>query len=61
MTPTNEPALDYARMLAEARFWGFLTLKYEDGRVVHIRKEENLKPNELPGTKGGNGHERSYR
>ena len=48
MSTPNDTALDYARSLAASRFWGFLTLKFEDGRVVHIRKEENLKPSELP-------------
>jgi hypothetical protein len=42
-------ALDYARGLAEEHFWGFLTLKFEDGKVVHLRREENLRPNDLPG------------
>ena len=53
---TNQIALDYARRLADAQFWGFLTLKYEAGRIVHMRREENLKPTEmieLPGKNRG--------
>lgn len=40
---------EYLHALAEARFWGALTIKFEGGRVVHLRKEENLKPEELTG------------
>ena len=43
----NAAALDYLRKLGESRFWGSVTLKYEAGRVVHVRYEENLKPEEL--------------
>lgn len=49
MTTPNQTAIDYLRNLAEQGFWGFLTLKFEHGEVVHLRREENLKPNELPG------------
>lgn len=43
MTP-NDSAMTYARNLADQEFWGFLTLKYEAGRIVHMRREENIKP-----------------
>lgn len=46
-TDKNETTLRYLQKLAEAEFWGSMTLKLEAGRVVHIRKEESLKPNEL--------------
>ena len=45
----NEAAIQYFRRLADTAFWGVLTLKLEAGRVVHLRKEENLKPAELSG------------
>lgn len=48
-TLANQSALDYLRSLAEQGFWGFLTLKFEHGEIVHVRREENLKPAELPG------------
>ena len=66
MNPSNpvlgnqsEIALEYARNLANQGFWGFLTLKYEAGTIVHVRKEENLKPSELPGKNRGNEYERN--
>ena len=37
------------RELAERRFYGSLTLKFEAGRIVIVRKEETLKPHELSG------------
>jgi len=59
MSTPNENALNYMWELAEQRFWGFLTLKYEDGNIVHVRREENLKPNELPGKNRGNEYGRN--
>jgi hypothetical protein len=49
-SPTNEGVLAWLHNLAEGGFWGSLTLKFEAGRVTHIRKEENIKPEELSGT-----------
>jgi hypothetical protein len=54
----NEGAIGYLEYLTAEGFWGFITLKFEGGRVVHIRREENLKPNELPGRNRGRGNER---
>ena len=50
MTAANQTAIDYLRSLAEQGFFGAITLKYEAGKVVHLRKEENLKPSDLSGT-----------
>lgn len=47
MSSATLSAIDYARSLGEEGFWGFLTLKFENGHVVHVRREENLKPKEL--------------
>ena len=44
---TNETTLHYLRELAARKFWGSVTLKFEAGRVVHIKKEESVKPDEL--------------
>jgi hypothetical protein len=44
----NEAALDYLEELAEQQFWGFVSIKFENGKVVHLRREENFKPNNLP-------------
>ena len=42
-------AIGLIRQLARERFYGALTLKFEGGRIVIIKKEETLKPSELPG------------
>jgi hypothetical protein len=50
MTAPNQAIVDYLRNLADQEFWGAITLKYEAGKIVHLRKEENLKPSDLSGT-----------
>jgi hypothetical protein len=30
--------------LVKSRFFGIIELRFEDGKVVHIRKTENIKP-----------------
>ncbi len=47
MTPDIQSATDYIRNLADQQFWGFLTFKFEKGRLVHVRREENIKPGDL--------------
>ena len=42
MASANETALNLLRSLAEAGFWGNLTLKFQRGNVVHITKEESI-------------------
>ena len=44
----TDNTITYLRQLARAGFWGAVTLKFERGRVVHVRQEQNLKPDELP-------------
>ena len=51
---SNEKAIGYLSNLGDSGFWGFVTFKFEKGHVVHVRREENLKPHELPGTNRGN-------
>jgi hypothetical protein len=43
----NGSVHDFVDRLSREGFYGALTLKYEAGRLIHIRKEENLKPTEL--------------
>jgi hypothetical protein len=43
----NTSIHDFVDRLSREGFYGALTLKYESGRLIHIRKEENLKPTEL--------------
>ena len=47
MIDPNSLATAYIRRLSDEGFWGSLTLKFESGKVVHLKKEENLKPEEL--------------
>jgi len=35
--------------LQRERFYGSLTLKYEAGRIVILKKEQTLKPSDLSG------------
>jgi hypothetical protein len=44
---SNTSVHDFVDRLSRERFYGALTLKFEAGRLIHIRKEENLKPTEL--------------
>ena len=46
-TDPNTSVHDFVDRLSREGFYGALTLKYEAGRLIHIRKEENLKPTEL--------------
>ena len=52
----NSPVHDYVDRLTREGFYGALTLKYEAGRLIHIRKEENLKPTELLSGTPENSH-----
>ena len=48
----NGSVIEYLRQLSAQRFWGTISLKLENGLVVHVRKEENLKPDHLPLSSG---------
>ena len=37
----------FLRSLSTHAFWGAVTIKFENGHVVHVRREENLKLNNL--------------
>lgn len=43
-----QPILTYLEALSSEGFWGSVTLKFENGHPVHVREEQNFKPNELP-------------
>ena len=38
--------------LAQSEFWGFFTLKFEKGKIVHLREERNIRPADLTATCG---------
>jgi hypothetical protein len=44
----NQEISELARELERSRFYGSLELKYEDGRLVLIRKTETFRPMEKP-------------
>jgi len=50
MNDPNKATSDYINSLGLKHFWGSLTLKFEAGQVVHLKKEENLKPESLSET-----------
>jgi hypothetical protein len=60
MSQQTASTIGYLEDLAAGGFWGFITLNFEAGKVVHIRKEENIKPYELPGTSRGEGNGRNH-
>jgi hypothetical protein len=53
MSNPNTNALEYLASLSGVGFWGTVALKFENGQVVHVRQEENLKPSELSGKPRG--------
>jgi hypothetical protein len=44
MTDDNAGTILLIQHLAEDGFWGNLALKFQHGTVIHITKEESLKP-----------------
>jgi hypothetical protein len=45
---TMTSVINYIQSVEEQGFWGFLSLKFESGKIVHIRREENLRVDSLP-------------
>jgi len=50
MSAVNTAVLEYLRDLTHCDFWGTIALKFERGAIVHVKKEENIKPSELSET-----------
>lgn len=48
-TRPNDPTITYIRQLFAERFWGSITIKFENGEVVHLRREESLLPSKIHG------------
>jgi hypothetical protein len=49
-----DETLELLRRLQQERFFGSVTVKFEAGRVVHIKLEKNIKPDDLSGTPRNN-------
>jgi hypothetical protein len=47
-----EQALALIRRLASEHFYGSITLKFEAGQVVVLKKEETIKPNNYRDNRG---------
>jgi hypothetical protein len=47
-----EQALALIRRLASEHFYGSITIKFESGRVVILKKEETIKPNNYRDNRG---------
>lgn len=47
MTDANAPLIDYIRELSNRKFWGSVTLKFQDGGVIHVVEERSFKPEQL--------------
>jgi hypothetical protein len=47
MSPETERLSSFITDLLNQGFWGNITLKLQGGKVIHITKEESLKPSQL--------------
>ena len=47
MNTMSECASDYISDLMSARFWGTVTFKFQDGKLIHVAEERSLKPEQL--------------
>jgi hypothetical protein len=41
---TMEKLIRIIKELIERKFFGIFEIKFEDGKIVHMRKTENIKP-----------------
>jgi hypothetical protein len=39
-----EKLIKMIKDLMASKFWGLIEVKFEDGKIVHLRKTENIKP-----------------
>jgi hypothetical protein len=46
-SPDLAASVELVEALARARFYGTLTLSYQAGHVVNLRKEQSIKPADL--------------
>jgi hypothetical protein len=47
MPDTLSDLLTMLRDLEQAKFWGSVELKFENGRLMHIKQAQTFKPEEL--------------
>jgi hypothetical protein len=51
MSEQNGAIYKFLQSLADGHYYGSVGLNYLNGKVTHLRKEENIKASELPGTR----------
>jgi hypothetical protein len=44
---SNNAVFQYLHGLADSNYWGSVSLRMEGGRIVHLYKEESIKPEAL--------------
>lgn len=59
MHQTNTPIHNYLDHLAKQNFFGTLSARFENGTVVHLRREESILPVNL--TEKPENHNESYK
>jgi hypothetical protein len=47
ITSGTRQVVAYLEKLTQDQFWGNLTLKFQAGNVIHVLREESLKPEQL--------------
>jgi hypothetical protein len=55
-----EQAISLIKQLASDRFYGSLTVKFENGEVVFLRKEETIKPQNCRNNRGDKSIEHEH-
>jgi hypothetical protein len=50
MSEANKKVFAYLLRLISAKSYEIVSLSLNNGEIVHVREEKNLKPNELPRT-----------
>ena len=44
MPEDNDLAISFIQRLTREEFWGNIVLRLQHGRIIHITKEESIKP-----------------
>jgi hypothetical protein len=57
--PANTPIHTYLDDLSKQNFYGTLSARFENGTVVHLRREESILPANL--TEKPENHDESYK
>lgn len=47
MKEQPDKTTEFIESLKQKGFWGSVTLKFEAGKITHLKQEKNLKPHDL--------------